>query len=81
MENNVMYRLEQKIDEILQRVANLKTENEQLKQQLVEATGLKDVLQAKERELGELNELLAVQDAERAEIRAKVEALVAKLEG
>lgn len=81
MDNNVMSRLEEKIEGILQKIAGLRAENEQLRQQLSEAAELKQQLQAKESELNDLNELLAVQDAERVEIRTRVEALVAKLEG
>ena len=79
-DSNVMIRLEEKIEEILRRISSLKAENEDLRQKLNETYALREKLEAKERELSEMNELLAVQDAERAEIRARVEALVAKLE-
>ena len=81
VDNSVMARLEEKIEEIVQKVAALQRENADLKQQVYESQAMLTELEAKDKELNDLNELLAVQDAERAEIRSRVEALVAKLEG
>jgi chromosome segregation ATPase len=63
-----------------ERINILQAENEKLKLQLTETSSLQERLEAKEKNLAEVNELLAAYDAERAEIRSRVESLVAKLE-
>jgi predicted nuclease with TOPRIM domain len=63
-------RLEQKIDELLGRLEALKAENASLTSRLDE----------KEKEAAELDQLLKVQDGERNEVKARIEALVQKLE-
>ena len=98
IDSNVMTQLEEKIEEILQRVNRLRAENEELKRQLQDAQGLREQLEvaerqmhearyevreqleAREKEIGELKELLAVYDAERSEVKFRVETLLAKLE-
>jgi len=70
MEITAFARLEQKIEELLGRLASFKSENAELKSRL----------EAKDKELADLNELLSVQEAERNEVRQRIETLVNKLE-
>lgn len=70
MELAVFSRLEAKIEEMLARLKTLGEENEELKKRLAD----------KEGEVAELNELLKTQDAERNEVRLRIEGLVQKLE-
>lgn len=62
--------LETKIEELLNRLKALKQENDEVRRRLEE----------KEREVAELTQLLSVQDAERDQVRERVEGLLAKLE-
>ncbi|MEW5911453.1 MAG: cell division protein ZapB [Thermodesulfobacteriota bacterium] len=62
--------LETKIEELLNRLKALKQENDEVRGRLEE----------KEREVAELTQLLSVQDAERDQVRERVEGLLAKLE-
>lgn len=62
--------LETKIEELLDRLRTLKQENSDIRGQLEE----------KEREVAELNQMLSAQDAERDQVRQRVEGLLAKLE-
>lgn len=70
MELAVFSRLEAKIEDLLSRLKSVADENEELKKRLVD----------KEGEIAELNELLKTQDAERNEVRLRIEGLVQKLE-
>jgi cell division protein ZapB len=70
MEVAAFARLEAKIEELLNRLTALTTEN----------AGLKSRLDEKEKEVTELGELMAAQDAERDEVRKRIESLVEKLE-
>ena len=70
MEVAAFARLEAKIEDLLNRLTALKTENAELKGRLDE----------KEKEVTELGELMAAQDAERDEVRKRIENLVQKLE-
>ncbi|MFH1057918.1 MAG: cell division protein ZapB [Pseudomonadota bacterium] len=70
MELAVFSRLEAKIEEMLARLKALGEENEELKKRLAD----------KEGEVAEFNELLKTQDAERNEVRLRIESLVQKLE-
>ena len=79
-QNNFLAQLEDKVEEIIKRVSQLQEENRLLKIRLDEALALQAIVEVKEKEVNELSELLAVQDAEREEIRKRVEALVSKLE-
>jgi cell shape-determining protein MreC len=73
--------LEEKVEAILRRIKELKTENEALKQRVGAAENWRSELAGKEKELNDLKELLSIQDAERVEIRSRLEALLTKLEG
>jgi cell shape-determining protein MreC len=77
---NAITRLEEKVGVVLQRIQELRTENEDLKQKLTVAENWRSELANKETELNDLKELLAIQDAERVEIRSRLEALLATLE-
>ncbi len=70
MEVAAFARLEAKIEELLGRLNSLKAENADLKGRLDE----------KEKEVNELGELMAAQDAEREDVRKRIENLVQKLE-
>jgi cell division protein ZapB len=70
MDTSTFARLEQKIEELLGRLSALKSENVEMKSRL----------EAKDKELADLNELLSVQEAERNEVRQRIETLVNKLE-
>ncbi len=70
MEVAAFARLEAKIEDLLNRLNSLKAENADLKGRLDE----------KEKEVNELGELMAAQDAERDEVRKRIESLVQKLE-
>ncbi|MFH1033790.1 MAG: cell division protein ZapB [Pseudomonadota bacterium] len=70
MEVAAFARLEAKIEELLNRLNSLKSENADLKGRLDE----------KEKEVNELGELMSAQDAERDEVRKRIESLVQKLE-
>lgn len=70
MEVAAFARLEAKIEELLNRLNALKAENADLKGRLDE----------KEKEVNELGELMAAQDAEREDVRKRIESLVQKLE-
>lgn len=63
-------RLEEKVDQLLGRLEELKGENARLK----------DALAEKDKEVAELDQLLKVQDGERNEVRQRIENLVRKLE-
>ena len=63
-------RLEKKIEELLERLKELGSENAELRGRLEE----------KEIEVNELNELLSAQDAERDQVKDRVEQLLAKLD-
>jgi len=70
MEVAAFARLETKIEELLGRLTAMRGENAELKGRLEE----------KEREVAELGELMSAQDAERDEVRKRIESLVEKLE-
>ena len=70
MEVAAFARLEAKIEELLGRLTQLRSENAELKGRLEE----------KEKEVTELGELMTAQDAEREEVRKRIETLVQKLE-
>ena len=70
MEVAAFARLEAKIEDLLNRLNSLKAENADLKGRLDE----------KEKEANELGELMAAQDAEREDVRKRIESLVLKLE-
>lgn len=70
MEIAAFSRLEAKIEELISRLTALGEENEALKARLND----------KDAEVAELNELLKTQDAERQEVRGRIESLVQKLE-
>ena len=70
MELAAFSRLEAKIEELISRLKVLGAENEELGARLDD----------KNREVAELNELLKTQDAERQEVRGRIESLVQKLE-
>lgn len=70
MEVAAFARLESKIEELLARLGAVQAENQDLKGKLEE----------KEKEVAELGELLATQDAERDQVRQRIENLVQKLE-
>jgi len=70
MEVAAFARLEAKIEDLLGRLTQMKSENAELKSRLEE----------KEKEVAELGELMATQDAERDEVRKRIENLVQKLE-
>jgi cell shape-determining protein MreC len=81
IDTSAIAHLEEKIENILQRIGRLQAENEDLKHKIVESEKWRLELESKEKELNDLKELLALQDAERVEIRSRVEALLTKLEG
>lgn len=62
--------LEQKLEELLDRLVSLKSEN----------SSLREALAQKERELTELNQRAAAMEAERNQVRQRIESLVEKLE-
>lgn len=64
-------RLEDKVGLLLERLSQLKRENQRLKDQLAE----------KEREAQILGEQLAARDAERNEVKRRISGLVNRLEG
>jgi predicted nuclease with TOPRIM domain len=70
MELSAFNRLEKKIEELLGRLAELGGENKELRGRL----------EGKEKELAEMNERLTAGEAERDQVRARVEQLLAKLE-
>ncbi|MFZ5586781.1 MAG: cell division protein ZapB [Thermodesulfobacteriota bacterium] len=70
MELAVFSRLEAKIEEMLARLKALGEENDELRKRLAD----------KDAEVAELGELLKTQDAERNEVRLRIESLVQKLE-
>ncbi len=70
MEINAFARLEQKVEELLGKVRALRTENAEMSSRL----------EAKDKELADLNELLSLQESERNEVRQRIEQLVEKLE-
>jgi cell division protein ZapB len=70
MEMAAFNRLEQKVEELLERLKALGAENEEMKGRLAE----------KEKEVTELDQLLKMQDSERNEVRSRIEQLVQKLE-
>ncbi|CAO0822740.1 cell division protein ZapB [Desulfarculales bacterium] len=70
MEVAAFARLEAKIEDLLNRLNSLKAENFDLKGRLDE----------KEKEANELGELMAAQDAEREDVRKRIESLVQRLE-
>ncbi len=70
MEVSGFNRLEQKLEELLDRLVSLKSEN----------GSLREALAQKERELAELNQRAAAMEAERNQVRQRIENLVEKLE-
>jgi uncharacterized coiled-coil DUF342 family protein len=70
MDLSTFNNLESKIEELLDRLRALKQENGEIRGGLTE----------KDKEIAELNELLAAQDEERDQVRARVEGLMAKLD-
>jgi len=70
MEVSGFNRLEQKLEELLDRLVSLKSEN----------SSLREALAQKERELAELNQRAAAMEAERNQVRQRIESLVEKLE-
>ncbi|MCB2188326.1 MAG: cell division protein ZapB [Deltaproteobacteria bacterium] len=70
MELSAFSRLEEKIDSLVRRMEELKAENQ----------ALRGDLEAKEKEAQELGELMAVLEAEREEVKSRIEGLVARLE-
>ena len=70
MDISTFNNLESKIEELLDRLRALKQENGEIRGGLTE----------KDKEIAELNELLAAQDEERDQVRARVEGLLAKLD-
>lgn len=70
MEVAAFARLEAKIEDLLGRLTQMRSDNAELKSRLDE----------KEKEVAELGELMAAQDAERDEVRKRIENLVQKLE-
>ncbi len=70
MEVSGFNRLEQKLEELLDRLVSLKSEN----------SSLREALAQKERELAELNQRAAAMEAERSQVRQRIESLVEKLE-
>ncbi|ADK83669.1 putative cytoplasmic protein [Desulfarculus baarsii DSM 2075] len=70
MEIAVFARLEQKVEALLERLAALKEENSELMK----------LYNEKDSEATELKRQLAAQEAEREQVRQRIENLVAKLE-
>ncbi|MDR1396820.1 MAG: hypothetical protein LBJ14_03730 [Desulfarculales bacterium] len=81
IDTSAIAHLEEKIENILQRISRVQAENETLKQKVLEADHWRLDIESKDKELNDLKELLTMQDAERVEIRSRVEALLTKLEG
>jgi len=70
MDLSAFNRLEKKVEELLERLAELSGENAQLRGRLKE----------QDKELAELNQRLASGEAERDQVRQRVEQLLAKLD-
>ena len=70
MEVSGFNRLEQKLEELLDRLVSLKREN----------SSLREALALKERELAELSQRTAGMEAAREQVRQRIESLVEKLE-